>query len=349
MSDTNIALVGGGMFGVTAAIELARAGANVTLFEKNDDILTAASGSNQWRLHRGYHYPRSVKTARSARESEPKFRELFGEAVIQKHDHYYAIADDSWVPPSEYIEFCDRMELEYERVELDLVSDERIALSLQVEENHVDRNMLAERCWSLLEQHGVTVELEHEITSTDELFAFDKSVLCTYASLNSLIDIESLKREYEFEVCEIPVVSLPERYQGNNIIVVYGPYMSVDHWGNADTFAMGDFIHMVHESNTGYRPQVSQEYEPLLNQGLVSDPDPSNFPSFRDHGSEFIPGVEQAEHVGSMFTIRTKLADVGESDARPSLVTKEGDIVTVFGGKLGTAVETANEVVDLLT
>lgn len=349
MTDTSVAVVGGGMFGVSAAIKLAESGVDVTLFEKSDDILTAASGSNQWRLHRGYHYPRSDETARAARESEPEFRELFGESVIRENDHYYAIADDSWVTPEEYLEFCERMNLEYERVDLPLVDDDRIDLSLKVRENHVDRDRLTERCWSLLDRHGVTVELEHEVESLDQLSDFDRKVVCTYAGLNTLVDADSLRRKYKFEVCEIPVVSLPDRYQGNNIIVVYGPYMSVDHWGAADTFAMGDFIHMVHESNTGYRPQISDEYEPLLNQGLVENPEPSNFPSFREHGSEFIPGVADAEHVGSMFTIRTKLPDVGESDARPSVVSEEDDVIAVFGGKLATAVDAADEVVQLLT
>ena len=56
----HIAIIGGGFFGATVAYVLAEAGYPVTLFEKHDDLLQAASGINQFRLHRGYHYPRSV-------------------------------------------------------------------------------------------------------------------------------------------------------------------------------------------------------------------------------------------------------------------------------------------------
>lgn len=336
------------MFGISAAIKLARNDVDVTVFEKADEILSAASGSNQWRLHRGYHYPKSDKTARLAKESEPKFRELFGEAVITEEDHYYAVADDSWVPPEEYLDFCDRMELDYEETELSLVDDERIDLNLKVRENHVDRDRMVERCWDLFDRNGVTVELDYCINSVGELSDFDKKVVCTYASLNSLVESESLRRKYRYEVCEVPVVRLPDRYLGNNIIVVYGPFMSVDHWGDSELFSMGDYIHMVHESNMGYHPSISEKYEPLVNKGLIRDPEITNFPSFREHGSEFIPGVEHAEHVGSMFTIRTKLPDVGDTDARPSIVEQDGDVITVFGGKLGSSVITADEVVQLV-
>ena len=55
-----IAVVGGGIFGVSAAVKLARAGHQADLFEKQRDILCAASGINQYRIHRGYHYPRNT-------------------------------------------------------------------------------------------------------------------------------------------------------------------------------------------------------------------------------------------------------------------------------------------------
>ena len=48
-------------------------GKEVELFEKNSDILKAASGSNQYRVHRGYHYPRSKDTVIGIINSEQSF------------------------------------------------------------------------------------------------------------------------------------------------------------------------------------------------------------------------------------------------------------------------------------
>ena len=71
-----IAVIGGGIFGVTTAIRLAK-NHHVDLYEKNSDILQSASGINQYRLHRGYHYPRSNETALSSLKSEILFKKEF--------------------------------------------------------------------------------------------------------------------------------------------------------------------------------------------------------------------------------------------------------------------------------
>lgn len=347
MSNASIAIVGGGMFGVAAAIEVAEAGNDVTVFEQSGSLLSAASNSNQWRLHRGYHYPQSERTAREAKESEPAFRDRFGEAVISEQEHYYAIANESWVGYDEYVEFCDRLGLDYEPVELDLVSDETIQQTLQVAENHVSPDRLRQLCWNEIESLDIDVRLHTRVTSLDDLSEYDYRIVATYAGINELLPAgHPLRRKYRFEVCEIPVVTLPKRYHGTNIIVVYGPFMSTDHWGDSPLFAMGDYHNMVHHSNVGYEPEIPDEYERLVNKGLVKSSTVTNVSEFQSYGQQFIPGVAESRYVGSMFTIRSKLPDVEDTDARPSLVHRQDDLITIFGGKLATSIQTARDARD---
>jgi hypothetical protein len=342
----DIAVVGGGMFGVTAAVDLAEAGHEVTLYERNSDILEAASGSNHWRLHRGYHYPLSDETAKKTLDTEPLFRDRYAKAIIEDEDHYYAIAEDSKVDYAGYVDFMETHGLEYRPVNLDLVNKNRIEQTIRVNENHVSPVRLRELCWNELEQARVATCLDTEVSSLEEL-AHERVVLATYASSNALLpEGHELRRQYTFEICEVPIIDLPAEYAGNNIIVVYGPFMSTDHWGQTDYFAMGDYHHMRHHSNTGYQPTIPDAYEGLVNTGLVEGAAVSNFDSFKEHGQKFIPGVMNGKHIGSLFTIRTILPDVGETDARPTLVNHAGDIITVFGGKLATSVDTAREVME---
>ena len=49
--NMKVAVIGGGIFGITAAFTLSQNN-EVDLFEKNGDLLLAASGSNQYRVHR---------------------------------------------------------------------------------------------------------------------------------------------------------------------------------------------------------------------------------------------------------------------------------------------------------
>ena len=349
MAEQDVAVVGGGMFGVTAAIDLAREGYSVALFEKKDEILTGASGSNHWRLHRGYHYPQSDETAEKALKTEPLFRERYADAVITDEDHYYAIAEESWVEWAEYRSFMNTHGLEFDPVDLDLINDSRVEQTVRVNENHVSPEILRELCWNEIEATDVTVHLNSEVKSLDDLRSFDHVVIATYANINSILPAEhELRREFKFEICEVPIVELPERYIGNNIIVVYGPFMSTDHWGDTDFFAMGDYHNMRHHTSTGYEPEIPDRFREVVNAGLIEDPEISNFAKFREHGEKYIPGVTDANQIGSLFTIRTILPDVEDTDARPTLVDRSGRIVTVFGGKLATSVDTAQSVVSAI-
>ncbi len=87
MRTIRVAVIGGGIFGVTIAVRLASKGYLVDLFEEKSELLQCASGINQHRFHRGYHYPRSVETARQAKCSEAAFRQEYGQAVIDKNRH----------------------------------------------------------------------------------------------------------------------------------------------------------------------------------------------------------------------------------------------------------------------
>lgn len=57
----SIALAGAGIYGATVAIRLAEHGHHVRRFDPLG-ILRAASAINQYRVHAGYHYPRSLET-----------------------------------------------------------------------------------------------------------------------------------------------------------------------------------------------------------------------------------------------------------------------------------------------
>jgi hypothetical protein len=196
-----------------------------------------------------------------------------------------------------------------------------------------------------LREHGINVKLNHRVTDLNTTSEYDYSIVATYAHTNSLFEGRpALQRRLRFEVCEIPVVELPARYHGYNIIVVYGPFMSVDHWGKSSQFIMGDYHNMIHAENIGYEPRVPDEYADVINAGLLEDPSLSNFDAFRQTGQQYIPGVAAADYVGSMFTLRTKLPDVEDTDARPSVIKQDGNTISVLGGKLATSVKTAEEV-----
>ena len=95
MRNKKIAIVGGGVFGTTISWKLAEAGYNVELFEKKNDIFKCASSINQYRIHRGYHYPRSVETILTCIEGEKQFSDIYSEAVLKSIKNYYCISKEN--------------------------------------------------------------------------------------------------------------------------------------------------------------------------------------------------------------------------------------------------------------
>ena len=94
-----VAVAGAGIYGATVAIRLAEQGHKVRLFDPLG-LLRAASAINQYRVHAGYHYPRSLETIRETLEARAEFMHAFERAIVRNSRHYYAVPKhDSLTPP----------------------------------------------------------------------------------------------------------------------------------------------------------------------------------------------------------------------------------------------------------
>ena len=119
-----IAVIGAGIFGCTAALKLREKfpSAKIEIFERNSSILSAASGINQYRLHRGYHYPRSKETVAQVLEGVRAFEEYYSTAVVSSgYERFYAVSTQSKVNSEEYCKFLVNSDLKFA-----IVTDERI-------------------------------------------------------------------------------------------------------------------------------------------------------------------------------------------------------------------------------
>ena len=168
MRAKRIAVVGGGIYGITIASVLSENN-KVTLFEKNDDILSAASGINQFRLHRGYHYPRSPQTVISSLKSEKSFAQEYRPAIMANTENYYCIAKEksmtSW---KKYLNFLKKFKFEYEVQEIPNLVTRNVDLSIKVKENLLDPLILKRICWEKLQKSKVKALLKTE--ASDRVF-----------------------------------------------------------------------------------------------------------------------------------------------------------------------------------
>ena len=345
-----IAIVGGGIFGVTTAVYLARAGYEVDLFEKEHDILRVASGINQFRIHRGHHYPRSAETTLSSLRTEALFRAEYPEAVIDNAEHYYCVAKEgSLVSAEQYMDFCRKYGLEFVIAKPDFIDHHNAELCVKVKEYLVDPDKLRASAWQKLKESGVRVLLNTE-AMPEALVSYDKVVIATYAVLNSLLHhAPHAQRDYQFKIIEKPVLKVSAVLQDKSIVVVDGSFTCLDPYGATGFSLLGNVIHATHQSNIGKHPIVDDRLRPYLNKGVIAHPAITNIKLFLESAARFFPAIADAEHVGSMYTIRTTLPYQEKTDTRPTVVeTADHRTITIFSGKISNCVEAAQKVLDIV-
>jgi glycine/D-amino acid oxidase-like deaminating enzyme len=161
--DYDVIVVGGGLFGLTAALRLAPRYRTLVL-EEQADVLLGASYVNQNRLHSGFHYPRSLETAYESIDAYEAFEARFG-AALRPHENYYAVvADGSETSPSEYAAFLAELEashgLEYELLASPpwILRPKRIAATYRVYEPVIDMTLVRDDLkGKLAEAEGLTL------------------------------------------------------------------------------------------------------------------------------------------------------------------------------------------------
>jgi len=335
------AVVGAGIYGITSAIKLRDAGYVVDLYEKEDDIMKAASGINQYRLHRGYHYPRSKDTIDSCKKGFDSFIGYYGQSILEDTEHYYNIAsNESLVSPEEYLKVLDESELKWKIEKTAPGCD----LTIRCIEKLYDPSILKKICHERITGCGINLNINTEVRNPHG-DRYKHVIYATYSGLNSVTKINA---NYQFELCEKPIFKLPSQYKNKSIVIMDGPFMCFDPYADTDYHVAGNVVHAIHVRNIGLKPEIPTAYKEYLNKGIIKNPKYTNVDRFIESAKTFFPDIDLAEHIGSMYTIRTVLPNKDTTDERPTIVSKEGDNFILFSGKIGNCVNAANKIIKRL-
>jgi hypothetical protein len=87
----NICIVGAGWYGCHIAKNLIAVGYKTTIYEKDEILFNGASGSNQNRLHLGFHYPRNHRTRIQSLIGYDRFIEEYPDVVSKIKNNIYSV------------------------------------------------------------------------------------------------------------------------------------------------------------------------------------------------------------------------------------------------------------------
>jgi voltage-gated potassium channel Kch len=333
-----IAIAGAGIYGATSAIRLAERGHKVTLFDPLG-VMRAASAINQYRVHSGYHYPRSPETIIETLEARREFIEAFAPAIVRNSRHYYAIPrEGSRTRPQEYEQIMGSHGLPLRARRPDWINFEYIDRCYEVDENIYDPDLLR---W-VIESRLAALEIKFEqgSFSREARGDYDFVVWATYG-LGASRDIFKIAK---VQVAEKILVVLPAELRGVALVVVDGPFTAFDPYGSSEHSLFGSAKHTNHWTSSDPEEPIPEKYLRVLNQSEFVSAADTRFQAMREDCWRAVPASKNAKYIGSRFTLRV-VEDNPEHDRR-ILYVRDGlpGEIHIFSGKVVGAVKAARMV-----
>lgn len=328
------AVVGAGIYGAYSAIRLAESGHHVDLFDPFG-VLRATSDINQFRIHSGYHYPRSEETIEEILEARAEFVATFGPAIVRNTQHYYAIPkEDSLTPPDAYEKIMARHRLPLRRCKPSWMNFDYIDRCYEVDENVYDPQRLRELLESSICALHINFRQERYLPEFRD--DYDFVIFATYGLGPSRGVFQAAK----YQVAEKILVEMPQPLRGVALVVVDGPFTAFDPYGDTGRSQFGSAKYTNHWTTTDADEPIPEPYPALLYRPSFEPVDFTRFEAMRDDARLTVPLAADAKYIGSRFTIR--VVENHHHDRRIlDLQEKSPREIHIFSGKVVSAVKAA--------
>lgn len=329
-----IAIAGAGIYGATAAIRLAEQGHEVHLFDPLG-ILRAASAINQYRVHAGYHYPRSAETIAEVMDARNEFTQSFSAAIVRNSRHYYAIPKrDSRTAPDDYERLIGGYGLPLRNCRPNWLDYSFIERCYEVDEQIYDPELLRSVIGERVAATGV--QFQQRAFCREMRDGYDFVVWATYGMGESRNVFPGAK----YQVAEKVLIQLPCELRRLALVVVDGPFTAFDPYGTSGFSLFGSAKHTNHWSSTNPDEPIPERYASRLNGPEFKPVSFTRFEEMRADACLAVPTAKRARYVGSRFVMRV-VEDSAEDRRILSVSDGKPGEIHIFSGKVVSAVKAA--------
>lgn len=363
-------VIGGGIFGIYAALYLAQKGQRILLVEKEAALLKKASIVNQARLHSGYHYPRSVATAIMSDENKTRFTEDHRAFINFAFEKYYAIDRfGSFTDATQFERFCNFINIPCKKIDdHPLFNYHRLDALYATEEYSFDPILIAHYYEEKIKTAaGVELWMEHMVTEaspgkdnwkvqvkslSDDAYRqvrVSQVINATYAgsnAVNRLFGAADIALQHE--ISEMVFVTSPQA-RNLGLTVMDGQFGSIMPYGLSDLLSLSSVAYTHHKISYDNLPTFDcQEKAPLCKpEGLsICNKCParpsSNYRKMINQISQYFVEDVRFDYFFSMFTVKSKLKASYIDDGRPteiSILKKNPRFYCIFAGKINSIYE----------
>lgn len=367
-------IIGAGIYGLYSSAKVGSRNESVLTIEYDNEPFARATYINQARVHMGYHYPRSLSTAKKSANYYRRFHEDFGFAIHDSFKQIYATsAKFSWTNAEAFKHFCEAADIKCEEVSASTYFNSGMCDgAFLTEEDTYDAKIICDYYIDKLSQmknvsiqYGVRIE---KIIRTNEEYIIEYTIgeirykaaapfvlNATYASTNQIIDkivdgtsgqnVNFQKFKIKYEQCEIVLCSVDERLRNIGLTVMDGPFFSIMPFGKTGYHSLTSVTFTPHVTSYDELPtfncQNGMNCSPaqLENCNLCPHKPESAWDHMNHLACKYMKPEYGFSYVKSLYSMKPILKSSEVDDSRPTAIrinSKEPTMISVLSGKINT-------------
>ncbi|WP_084407405.1 FAD-dependent oxidoreductase [Aestuariibacter salexigens] len=342
--EKKVAIVGGGWYGCHLASYMVHLGMDVTLFERDDDIFTGASGLNQNRLHLGFHYARDYETRLQSRDGFSRFLERYGQFIEDVPNNYYAIPiGDSLLDFKTYKAIMASSGIEFEEISLETLGFELRNVAGVVKTN--EKVIKVSEAREFFRKDLEDIIVFNEKISKNDITEKNDSVTVKNARFDFLIDATWSKLfSYDDNIFYEPTILFYYQsvYESFALTLVDGPLASVYPTEDPSICTLSsvpltplgkfDNLHDAEKRLSNF----SKEEEEKIRLDM------------ENQISKYLPNFkEKFKYLSPQLSMKTK--PIGIEENRACYVKGDGRVIKVMSGKIDTIFVAAERVLNIIS
>ena len=358
-------IIGAGLYGLYAALLCVQRGEKVLVLECDDEAFGRATYINQARVHKGYHYPRSLSTAAKSAGYFARFNREFGFCIHRDFKKVYATSTNfSWSSGEQFQEFCRAAEIPCEEVPTSRyfhagVCDGAFLTREYTYDAKILRNYYLE---NLADFHGL-VEILYGVqitaidknnrsyklnTSSGDTYESAFVLNATYAGTNQILHMLGYEPfGIKYELCEIILCDTGAKLHEYGFTVMDGPFFSIMPFGKTGLHSLTAVSFTPHTACYESLPQFDcQEKvegycspEHLGNCNNCPAKPQTAYPYMSALARKYLKPEYDFSYKESLYSMKPILMSSEIDDSRPTVIrihANEPKFISVLSGKINT-------------
>ena len=367
-------IIGAGIYGLYAAIKCGKKGESILTLEYEHTPFERATYINQARVHMGYHYPRSLSTAKKSADYYRRFHDDFGFAIHNNFMQVYATsAQFSWTNAKAFLHFCQSAGIpcreispntyfnrgtcdgafltEEDTYDAKIIRDYYVQQLSEMDNVVVKYDVSIDRIIRMQDEYVIEYHIGEEKFQAVSAFVLN----ATYASTNQIIDsIEDTtpekqsnfqKFKIKYEQCEIVICSVKQELKDVGLTVMDGPFFSIMPFGKTGYHSLTSVTFTPHVTSYDDLPTFDCQKGTTCTPKKLGNcdtcihrPKPA-WEYMRQLARKYMKPEYEFYYEKSLFSMKPILKSSEVDDSRPTSIrvnSKSPTLISVLSGKINT-------------